>query len=65
MTYKLGLHEVLISSIKRYLSLPKKQKEKEEEITYWKLLTILAMIRNNSKLRDIIAENRSVFITLM
>lgn len=55
MACKLGLHEQLVSEISRFTLLPKKQKEPLIEITYWKLLGILALIRNHSKLRDIVA----------
>lgn len=65
MAHKLGLHESLISDIRRYVTLGKKMKEQQSDIMYWKLLTLYAIIRNNLKLRDIIAEHRKIFINLV
>ena len=55
MTHKLGLQDMLINDIKRYHSYTKKMREQQDDLIYWKLLALYATIRNNLKLRDIIA----------
>lgn len=65
MAYKLGLHDMLINDIKRYSTLAKKMKDQQEYVIYWKLLALYAIVRNNLKMRDIIAEHRKVFITFL
>lgn len=65
MTYKLGLHDALVHDIKLYSTMAKKAKEQQEDIMYWKLLALYAIVRNNLKLRDIIAEHRKTFLLFL